>query len=40
MSVASRWPSYAPYLLSVLRMVTAFVFITFGTMKLLPTPNF
>ena len=38
MSVVSRWPSYAPYLLSVLRMATAFVFITFGTMKLFAYP--
>jgi len=38
--LASRWRSWAPYLLSVLRIVVAFLFMQFGTAKLfgLPAP--
>ena len=34
----ARWPTYAPYLLSVLRIIAAFVFIPSGTMKLFGWP--
>jgi putative oxidoreductase len=38
-NVVSRWQSLAPYLLSVLRIVAAFVFIQFGTAKLFAFPG-
>ncbi len=34
----ARWPTFAPYLLSVLRIIAAFVFIPSGTMKLFGWP--
>jgi len=34
----ARWPAYAPYLLSILRIIAAFVFIPSGTMKLFGWP--
>src|SRR5687768_6719986 len=34
----SAWLSFAPYLLSILRIVAAFVFIQFGTAKLFGCP--
>lgn len=34
----ARWISWAPYLLSVLRVVTAFLFVQYGTTKLLALP--
>jgi putative oxidoreductase len=34
----ARWPTYAPYLLSILRIIAAFVFIPSGTMKLFGWP--
>jgi putative oxidoreductase len=34
----SAWLSFAPYLLSILRIVAAFVFIQFGTAKLFGFP--
>jgi putative oxidoreductase len=37
-SILSRWRSFAPYLLSVLRIVCAFLFIQFGTAKLFGFP--
>ena len=39
-NVATRWRVWTPYLLSVLRIVAAFLFIQFGTAKLfgLPAP--
>jgi putative oxidoreductase len=39
-SLAERWRLWAPYLLSVLRIVVAFLFMQFGTAKLfgLPAP--
>jgi putative oxidoreductase len=39
-SIADRWRSWTPYLLSVLRVIAAFLFIQFGTAKLygLPAP--
>jgi len=39
-SLAFRWRSWAPYLLSLLRVVVAFLFMQFGTAKLfgLPAP--
>jgi putative oxidoreductase len=38
--LVTRWRSWSPYLLSVLRIVAAFLFIQFGTTKLfgLPAP--
>jgi putative oxidoreductase len=36
--IAARWSSWAPRLLSVLRIVAAFVFMTAGTMKLFAFP--
>ena len=38
-NVAARWRSWAPRLLSVLRIVTAFLFIQFGTAKLFALPG-
>ena len=37
-STAAKWPTRAPYLLSVLRIVAAFLFIQFGTAKLVAFP--
>jgi putative oxidoreductase len=37
-NLAVRWSAAAPTLLSVLRIVTAFLFILFGTMKLFAFP--
>jgi len=37
-SVVSRWPGRAPYLLSILRIVAAFLFMQFGTAKLFAFP--
>ena len=37
-TLATRWRSWAPYLLSVLRIIAAFVFIQFGSAKLLAIP--
>jgi putative oxidoreductase len=36
--LTGRWRSWAPYLLSVTRIVAAFVFLQFGTAKLLALP--
>ena len=38
MTVVSRWSALSPYLLSVLRIAAAFVFIQFGTAKLFAFP--
>jgi putative oxidoreductase len=38
-NIASKWPSWAPQLLSLLRIVAAFVFITAGTTKLFAFPG-
>jgi putative oxidoreductase len=35
----SRWRSWAPYLLSVLRIISAFLFVQFGTAKLFAFPG-
>ncbi len=35
---AGMWPHFAPYILSLMRIVLAFVFITSGTTKLLAFP--
>jgi putative oxidoreductase len=39
-AVVTRWRSWSPYLLSILRIIAAFLFIQFGTAKLfgLPAP--
>jgi len=37
-SIAAKWPTRAPYLLSVLRIVAAFLFMQFGTAKLVAFP--
>lgn len=37
-SVVSRWSSWAPHLLSALRIVAAFLFVQFGTAKLFAFP--
>jgi putative oxidoreductase len=37
--VVSRWRSWSPYLLSVLRIVTAFLFMQYGTGKLFAFPG-
>jgi putative oxidoreductase len=37
-NLVARWPACAPYLLSVLRIVAAFMFVLFGTMKLFALP--
>jgi len=37
-SIPAQWPTWAPYLLSVLRIVAAFLFIQFGTAKLVAFP--
>ena len=36
--LVARWPTFAPYLLSILRIVAAFLFIQPGTMKLFAFP--
>ncbi len=36
--LVSRWRSWAPYQLSILRLVTAFLFMQFGTAKLFAFP--
>jgi putative oxidoreductase len=37
-TLAARWRSWAPYLLSVLRIIAAFLFLQFGSAKLLAIP--
>jgi putative oxidoreductase len=37
-NLASRWISSAPYFLAILRMVAAFLFMQYGTMKLFAFP--
>ena len=37
-SLPARWRSWSPYLLSIMRIVAAFLFIQFGTAKLLALP--
>lgn len=37
-NIVAKWKSRAPYLLSVLRIVAALMFIQFGTMKLFAFP--
>jgi putative oxidoreductase len=37
-TLAARWRSWAPYLLSVIRIVAAFVFMQFGSAKLVAIP--
>ena len=37
--VIARWQSYAPYLLSVLRIIAGFLFMQFGTAKLFAFPG-
>ena len=37
-NIATKWRSWSPYLLSILRIVAAFLFIQFGTGKLLAFP--
>jgi putative oxidoreductase len=37
-NIAGRWVSWAPQLLSVLRIVAAFIFMTSGSMKLFAFP--
>ena len=37
-NIVAKWPSRAPYLLSVLRIVAAFLFMQFGTAKLFAFP--
>jgi putative oxidoreductase len=36
--ISSRWISWAPYLLSILRIITGFLFMQFGTAKLWAFP--
>ena len=36
--IAAQWVSWAPYLLSILRIVAAFMFVLSGTMKLFAFP--
>ncbi len=38
-TLAARWISWAPYLLSILRIVTAFLFIQYGSTKLFAIPG-
>ena len=38
-TIAERWRSWTPYLLSVLRIIAAFLFIQFGTAKLYGVPG-
>ena len=37
--MTSRWRSWAPYLLSILRFMTGFLYMQFGTTKLLALPG-
>jgi putative oxidoreductase len=37
-NLPARWRSWSPYLLSILRIVTAFLFIQYGSTKLLAFP--
>ncbi len=37
-SIPAKWPTWAPYLLSVLRIVAAFLFMQFGTAKVFAFP--
>jgi putative oxidoreductase len=37
-NIVAKWPTWAPYLLSVLRIVTAFLFMQFGMAKLFAFP--
>lgn len=37
-SLAARWSSWAPHLLSMLRIIAAFLFMQFGSAKLLAIP--
>ena len=37
-NISARWTSWAPYLLSILRIVGAFMFMQFGTAKLFAFP--
>ena len=37
-SLTARWRSWAPYLLSILRIMTAFLFVQYGSTKLLALP--
>ena len=37
-NIVAKWKSWAPYLKSLLRIVAALMFITFGTMKLFAFP--
>jgi len=37
-SLAARWSSWAPYLLSILRIIAAFLFVQYGTTKLFAFP--
>jgi len=37
-NIVTKWKSWAPYLLSLLRIVAALMFIQFGTMKLFAFP--
>jgi putative oxidoreductase len=38
-SLTARWSSWAPYLLSTLRIVTAFLFVQYGSTKLFAIPG-
>ena len=38
MNIIEKWPSFAPYLLSILRIVAAFMFVLSGTMKIFAFP--
>ena len=38
-NIAARWRSWAPQLLSILRIVAAFLFVQFGTAKLFAMPG-
>lgn len=37
-NIVAKWPTWAPYLLSLLRIVAAFLFMQFGTAKLFAFP--
>jgi putative oxidoreductase len=38
MSIVSKWPSFAPYFLSLLRIAAAIMFLLAGTMKIFAFP--
>lgn len=38
LSLTARWRSWSPYFLSILRIIAAFAFITYGTAKLFAWP--